>query len=149
MAGLLLVGCSHSVGAAGKATSVFKIKIGACLVPPTAIKAEISSIKVVRCSDPHTQEVFADVTYGTGVTAASTTSTGDAYPGAGVLTTYANGACLQQFQGYVGIDYQDSSLYYTYMLPSARSWSSNDRTIVCLITTTGQQLTASVKGSHL
>jgi len=149
LAGLLLVGCSHSVAAAGKSTSVFKLKIGQCLVPPTAIKAEITSINAVPCSQPHTQEVFANVTYGAGPPGATTTSVGTDFPGTPAVMTYANGACLEQFQSYVGVDYQDSTLYYTYLMPSARSWSSNDRRIVCLITTTGQQLTASVKGSHL
>jgi Septum formation len=149
LAGLFLIGCSHSATTAGKSTSVFKLKVGECLVPPTAIKAEITSINVVACTDPHTQEVFANVTYGSGPPGATTTSVSPDFPGTAVMMTYANGACLEQFQAYVGVDYQDSTLYYTYLMPSARSWSSNDRKIVCLITTTGQQLTASVKGSHL
>ncbi len=141
-----LVGCSHSVGSAGQGTSVFKMKVGDCIVPPTAIKAEISSVKVVRCSQPHTQEVFANVKFGS--IGSSTTSASDVYPGEDALETFANGACLQMFSGYVGVDYRYSTLYYTYMLPSARSWSDNDRTIVCVITTTGQQLRASVKGTR-
>jgi hypothetical protein len=148
MAAVLLVGCSHAVGSSGKGVSVFKVSVGDCIVPPTAIKAELTSVTVVPCSAPHTQEVFADVTYGALGTATTTASS--AYPGVDVLETFANGACLQQFAGYVGVDYRYSTLYYTYMLPSARSWSANppDRTIVCLITTTGRQLTASVKGTH-
>ena len=142
----VLVGCSHAAGSSGKGTSVFKVKVGACLVPPTSVKAEISSIKVVPCSDPHTQEVFADVKYGPIGT--STTQASDVYPGVTSLETFANAACLQQFAGYVGVDYRYSTLYYTYMLPSARSWSANDRTVVCVITTTGQQLTATVRGSR-
>ncbi|HEX3425108.1 MAG TPA: septum formation family protein [Acidimicrobiales bacterium] len=140
--------CSHTVASVGSNQSVFKLKVGDCLVPPTAIKAEINSIKVVRCAQPHTQEVFAKVQYGPLGTA--TTSASTAYPGVTPLETFANGACLQRFAGYVGVDYRYSSLYYTYMLPSPRSWSSsmNDRTIWCLITTTGQQLTGSVKGSR-
>jgi hypothetical protein len=39
-------------------------------------------------------------------------------------------------------------LFYTYLLPSVRSWAANDRTVVCLVTTTGQQLTASMKGAR-
>ena len=68
-------------------------------------------------------------------------------PGRPGLRSYADGQCLQQFRGYVGVDYRQSSLYYTYLLPSVRSWASDDRTVVCIITTTGQQLTSSVKGS--
>src|ERR1700738_2348338 len=145
LAGLLLSACSHS--SAKSATSVFKVKVGDCVVPPTDIKAEITSVTVVPCTRPHTQEVFADVTFGAAArSGATTTSTSDAFPGTAMLRTFADGACLQHFAGYVGVDYRDSNLFYTYMLPSARSWSSHDRTVVCLVTTTGQQLTASVKG---
>lgn len=144
-AGVVLTGCSHASNS-GNGASVFKLKVGNCVVPPTAIKAEISSVKVVSCTTPHTQEVFAEVPYGRLGTTTSTTS--DNYPGVAALQTYANGACLQDFASYVGVDYRYSSLFYTYMLPSARSWSSNDRTVVCLITTTGQPLTASVRGSR-
>ncbi len=147
IAGLLLAGCSHSKSSG---TSVFKIKVGNCVVPPTDIKAEITSVKVVSCAVAHTQEVYAFVTYGTLTRNAVTTSTSDAFPGTATLRSFADGACLQQFATYVGADYRDSTLFYTYMLPSARSWSSHhDRSVVCLVTTTGQPLTASVKGSRL
>ena len=64
------------------------------------------------------------------------------------LPDAAEGACAQRFQSYVGVAYQDSSLFFTYLLPSARSWEQgDDRTVLCLVTTTGQKLTASVKGS--
>ena len=141
----LLAGCSHAASTSGE--SVFKLKVGSCVVPPTAIKAEISSVKVVPCTTPHTQEVFAELPYGA-LGSSTTTSTSDNYPGVAALQTFANGACLQDFASYVGIDYRYSSLFYTYMLPSARSWSGSDRTVVCLVTTTGQPLTASVRGSR-
>ena len=147
-AGLAASGCSRAKATSG--TSVFKVKVGNCVVPPTDIKAEITSVKVVPCTTAHTQEVFAFVSYGISASAATTTSSTDAFPGAAALRTFADGACLQQFSNYVGVDYRDSTLFFTYMLPSARSWSTHsDRTIVCLVTTTGQPLTASVRGSRL
>jgi hypothetical protein len=123
----------------GVAVSVFHLKVGDCLVPPTNIQAELSSVKVVACKKPHTQEVYAKV---------DDDSAGDNYPGDTVLRSFADGQCLQRFQGYVGVDYRESSLFYTYLLPSARSWETKDRTVVCVITTTGQQLTTSVKASQ-
>jgi hypothetical protein len=110
------------------------------MVPPTSIHAELSSVKVVACREPHTQEVFALV---------SDSSAGDNYPGDTALRSFADGQCLQRFAPYVGVDYRDSSLFYTYLLPSVRSWAAKDRTVVCVITTTGQKLTSSVKGSRL
>jgi hypothetical protein len=38
----------------------------------------------------------------------------------------------------------------TYLLPSARSWQQGeDRSVLCFVTTTGDPLTNSVKGSKL
>ena len=52
--------------------------------------------------------------------------------------------CAQDFENYVGISYLDSSLFFTYLLPSARGWEQDrtDRAVVCFVTTTGAELTA-------
>lgn len=150
LVGLLAAACSHSAtGKSGQATSVFKVKIGQCMIPPTDIKAELTSVKVVPCTAPHTQEVYAVVNYGGATGHGATTTSSDAFPGVAALRTFADGACLQQFATYVGVDYRDSTLFYTYLLPSARSWNADDRKVVCVITTTGQQLAASVRDSRL
>jgi Septum formation len=141
-AGLLVAlgACGGSSGpSAGVDVSVFHLKIGECIIPPTSIQAELSSLKVVACKEPHTQEVFAMV---------DDSAAGDNYPGDTALRNFADGQCLQRFQGYVGVAYRYSSLFYTYLLPSVRSWAAKDRTVVCVVTTTGQQLTSSVKGSR-
>ena len=55
-----------------------------------------------------------------------------------------------EFQDYVGISYLDSSLFFTYLMPSARGWEQDtDRSVVCFVTTTGAELTASAKESRL
>jgi hypothetical protein len=129
-----------SLGGHGHNVSVFRLNKGDCVVPPTSIKAEISQVQVVPCKAAHTQEVFG----------MADDKGSDTYPGNGALKTFADGACLQQYAEYVGVDYRDSTFFYTYLLPSARSWNSdqvNDRRVVCLITTTGQPLYSSVKGS--
>lgn len=136
---LALGACGGSRPAPGVNLSVFHLKVGECLVPPKNVQAELSSVKVVSCRSPHTQEVFATVQDNTG---------SDQYPGDQALRTFADGQCLQRFRAYVGVDYRQSSLYYTYLVPSVRSWAASDRTVVCVITTTGQQLTSSVKGSR-
>jgi hypothetical protein len=118
--------------------SVFELRAGDCLTPPTDVKAELEKVRVVPCQDPHTQEAFAVESY----------DKGDAYPGDQALTAFADGICLERYQGYVGVAYQDSKLFYTYLLPSARSWNEGkDRKIVCIVTTMSDQLTASVRDS--
>lgn len=130
--------------ASGKNVSTFKLKPGECAVPPAQVKAELSTLRVVGCTQPHTEEAYAVVKY-TGAGAA----TGSNYPGDAPLTKFANGICAARYQGYVGVAYPDSSLFFTYLLPSPRSWQDDDRSVVCFVTTTGQQLKKSVKDSRL
>jgi hypothetical protein len=142
---LVLVLGRHSIFGSSKSpqsVSVFHLKPGTCLNPPAQITAELSSVETLPCHTPHTEEVYALVDYNE-----SGSGPGANYPGTVKLTSFAQGSCLQQFAGYVGIAYQDSSLFYTYLLPSVRSWSVDDRTVTCIITTTGAKLTSSVKGS--
>lgn len=136
-----LTGCGGS--SKGDGTSVFHVKAGQCFLPPSKVQAELTSLKRVSCTSGHTQEAYAVVAYtgsGSGFT--------DQYPGDTVLKTYADGVCAQKFSSYVGVDYQDSKLFFTYLLPSARGWQqTHDRDIVCFVTTTGAVLHKSVKGT--
>lgn len=138
-------GCSlFGSSGPGHSVSTFKLKPGDCLVPPTQVKAELSNVRVVACTQPHTQEAYAVVHMSGSV------ATADApYPGPAALKQFADGQCAQRYAGYVGVAYPDSSLFFTYLLPSPRGWQADDRSVVCIVTTTGNQLTKSVKGSRL
>jgi hypothetical protein len=64
------------------------------------------------------------------------------------LTQFAQGTCAQKFGSYVGVSYLDSSLFFTYLLPSPRSWEqANDRKVICFVTTAGGTITYSAKNS--
>jgi hypothetical protein len=146
VASAALAGCTGS-GSGAHDESVFDVKPGKCFVAPKDVMVELSKLSSVTCSKAHTLESYASVTY-TGSSAASAPSGGGAYPGNDALTKFAQGACAQRFTGYVGVDYLDSALYFTYLLPSARSWEQDDdRTVLCFVTTTGGTLKSSVKGS--
>jgi hypothetical protein len=142
----LASGCNWFGGGSGssKNVSTFKLKSGDCMVPPTQVKAELSKVKVVSCTTPHTQEVYAAAKF-TG----DNTGVNSPYPGDDSLKKFADGRCAQLYQGYVGVAYPDSSLFFTYLLPSPRSWQAGDRSVVCIVTTTGNRLTRSVKDSRL
>ena len=123
--------------------SVFSVGPGDCLSPPDKASEELSSLQTVPCTEPHTQEAYAVVAY------SKKTDTSD-YPGQSALEKFADGTCAARYGKYVGVEYPDSSLFFTYLLPSARGWQQNrDRNVVCFVTTTGQKLTASVRGSKL
>lgn len=140
----VLSGCGwFGRDSSNKSESVFSVKPGQCFVGPKDVKAQLSKLDRVDCSTKHTQEAYALVPF-----AGQAGGTASAYPGDDQLSTFAKGACAQRFGTYVGVNYLDSSLYFTYLLPSARSWEQDsDRTIICFVTTTGGTLSASVKGS--
>lgn len=145
--GVAVAGCSGG-DSRGDSTSVFKVSAGECFVPPEKVQAELTKIDRVPCSQAHTQEAYATVTYKS--SKSSVASLTADYPGETVLKQFADGACAQRFSTYVGVDYQDSSLFFTYLVPSARSWQqAHDRHVVCFITTTGSLLRKSVKDSKL
>lgn len=151
VAGALLAGCSLFGGGSGSTTSasVFSVRVGQCFQAPSKVQAELSSLKRTPCTSPHTREAYAVVAFAPTDAAGTAGSTAaSAYPGSDALSTFAKGACAQRFRSYVGIDYLDSSLFFTYLFPSVRSWEQDDdRKIICFVTTTGNKLTKSVKGS--
>jgi len=123
--------------------SVFAVKPGECFQAPGKVRAELSSITRTPCDQPHSQEAYAIVAYQVPAGASP-----DVYPGNAALTNFAQGKCAQLFGSYVGVDYLDSKLFFTFLLPSARSWQQeNDRNVVCFVTATDAILKASVKGS--
>jgi hypothetical protein len=138
-----LAGCSF-LGIGGNGTSgesVFSVKVGQCFLSPTAVKTQLSKVEQVDCSKPHGSEAYALPRYPAGDNAN--------YPGDSKIQKYAEAACASAFQAYVGVNYLDSSLYDTYLAPSPRSWQDDDRTVICLITDAGKQMTGSMKGSKL
>ncbi len=155
--------------------SVFSVKAGQCFTAPSSVKVQLSKLNRVECSKKHTLEAYAVAQYvpagarlpsgppspstpavPTGVPTAkpsfakpsASVPVSSNYPGEDVLKKFADGTCAQRFSEYVGVDYLDSDLFFTYLLPSARSWEqASDRNVLCFITTTGGTLTSSVKGS--
>lgn len=146
----LAAGCSFfDDGDDSDSVSVFDLEVGDCVRAPAPedVAVELTDVTTVPCDQPHEMEVFAHVDYPEQADA-DDTAAGSSFPGDATLKDFADGACAEQFAGYVGIDYRDSSLWFTYLVPSARSWQAEkDRTVLCLITTTGEQLSQSVAGT--
>ena len=126
----------------GEGVSVFHIEPGQCFEAQGEVKAQLSELTEHDCDQEHAQESYAVVEY-----VAEGSQTPDTYPGDDALAKFANGACAGEYGKYVGVDYLDSELFYTYLLPSARSWDDDDRSVVCFVTSAGEPLQGSVKGS--
>jgi hypothetical protein len=93
----------------------------------------------VPCAKPHDNEVYAvfDV--------AEQTFPGEALAG------IAHEGCLARFEGFVGNDYESSSLDIATLYPSAESWClQNDREVVCAVyVLEAKKLTGSVRNTRL
>jgi hypothetical protein len=142
LAALSLGGCSWFGGKSKPANQpVLTVGIGQCFESPSAVHTELTSLKRTSCKKPHALESYARVDYKKNVANL-------AYPGSDVLTKYAQSVCAQEFNSYVGIDYQDSSLFFTYLLPSPQGWEQNlDRYVLCFIESNASLRTTSAKGS--
>ena len=140
-AALVIAGCSGSDDDAAT-VSVLDLEVGDCVRAAAEVTAEVETVDRVSCETGHELELYSEVAFTTGAGDSGT------FPGDAALVTFAEGACAEGFEGYVGIDYRDSALYFTYLLPSARGWDQGpDTTVLCFVTTTGEQLTSSVRGT--
>lgn len=144
---LALTGCSFFDGDTSEALSVFDLEPGHCILAPEDVTVELTELTGVPCEEPHELEVYARSEFPEPTGAES--DAGSSFPGDAALKDFADGACAEEFASYVGVDYRDSALFFTYLVPSARSWQAeSDRTVVCLVTTTGEPLTQSVAGTE-
>lgn len=138
-----LAGCSSFDRDGTDQVSVFDLAPGDCIRAPEDVTVELTDLAQVSCDQPHELEVYAGVEYPEST--AATADAGSTFPGDAALKDFADGTCAEEFAAYVGVDYRDSRLYFTYLVPSARSWEAeDDRSVICLVTTTGEELTESV-----
>jgi Septum formation len=94
----------------------------------------------VDCAEPHVLEVFLQTQHPAAV--------GEPYPGDPALQAFAEEQCTGAFAGYVGRDFDSSSLdaYWTY--PDDQGWKANDRELLCMVALPGGgPVTGSARGS--
>lgn len=140
--------------------SVFSVEPGQCFAAPAEVVAQVSDLERVACGRPHDRELYARVTWAApGAEPAADTAGGgesqsppagtdeSAFPGDEALNAFAQAACAREFGPYVGREYLDSSLFFTYLVPSPRSWQDADRDVLCFANAAGEPLEGTVKGS--
>jgi Septum formation/Protein of unknown function (DUF2510) len=104
------------------AVDVFDLKVGDCLADSVPRGEEVSSVQSVPCSEPHSEEVYAAVTL----------PEGD-FPGEEAVSAQADELCAAEFESFVGLPYEESVLYLSYLTPTKESWSEGDREVVCSV----------------
>jgi Septum formation len=152
LAGLTLTGCSvlqdlvepepvrdetGEVVEAGE-DDVFSMKVGDCVADSVSSEQEeVTEVPVVPCSEPHDLEVYAEFALD-----------GEEYPGDEQADTLAFEGCLAEFEGFVGLRYEESTLDYTYYRPTEASWNGvDDRLVSCLILDPEGQSSGSLEGA--
>jgi len=118
----------------------FEVRVGDCFDDGSSFEGdEVSSVAGVPCSQPHDNEVYAvfDVA-------------DERFPGE-ALGGIAHEGCLERFEGFVGNDYESSSLDIATLYPSSESWSEqHDREVVCAVyDVDAKKLTGTVRNTRL
>ena len=116
----------------------FEVAVGDCFDDSNSFD-EISSLPGVPCLEPHDNEAYAVINL-----------TLDSYPAGDGMGDMASDVCLEQFESFVGRDYETSELDIFTMYPTSESWAQNDREVVCAVySMDASKLTGSVQGRAL
>lgn len=144
--GVTVSGCSALLGPAepvrddetGEITEaseadVLALRVGDCL-GPNDLEGDIESVATTPCSEPHGQEIYA-----------STVLPEGDYPED--IEALADDFCMGEFEGFVGLSYEESELYLAPMYPLQAGWESlDDREVLCLISAE-EDVTGTLKGA--
>lgn len=112
----------------GDGDDVFSLVVGDCFndSPGTDMGGDdnVDSVEIVDCSEAHEREVYESMEF---------EGDDDEYPGEQSVIDDADEYCIDEFEGFVGIPYDDSILYFLTFYPSEDSWEGGDREVLCLI----------------
>ena len=81
----------------------------------------ITTLNLSNCFAPHDAEIFAIGEY-----------SDRPWPGAEALAQDGDVYCLSEFGPYVGIAFEDSILFYDFLMPTEASWALGDREVLCI-----------------
>ncbi len=137
-AAVLTAGALATVSACG-GTSVLSLEVGQCITGQTDGEDQVSSVPVVDCAEPHTGEIYS----------LPQLPDGD-FPGDDAVQTSAGELCSgQDFQTYVGKSYEESEIYFSFLVPTEGTWADGDREIVCyLVNQDNSDITGSLRGAN-
>ncbi len=133
---LMLAGCAGADGdAAEPRGDVFSLEVGDCL-GEAELGAEIDSVEVLPCDEPHASEIYASIILGD-----------PEFPGIAAITAEADERCLAEFEAFTGGPWADSAYDFTYLHPTEGSWANGDREILCQIYDPAGPTTGSLQGA--
>lgn len=119
----------------GVETDAFAIEVGDCLNDGN-LEGEISTVPTIDCAEPHDSEAYASIIIDDGP-----------YPGEDAIFEQADADCVAEFNTFVGVNYDESVLNFSYYFPTEGSWENGDREILCLIYEDGTKTVGSLAGA--
>jgi hypothetical protein len=129
-----LAGCSVPTVVPEGEKDAFTLAVGDCI--NTSGATEVDTVPVVDCDEPHDLEIFA-----------ATEVTGDVYPGEEVVSDELDAFCEGDvFTDFIGLPYADSIYGTSGFHPTAESWESGDRELLCTVGNPDGQTTGTLEG---
>lgn len=140
----VLGGCQQAArdeaGQISEAGSVdaFEMRIGDCFNDGSIGADAVFSVPGVPCAEPHANEVYATFDLADGP-----------WPGTELVESKATDGCYDRFAKAIGATYEESDLYFSWLVPTAESWGElDDREVVCFAyEMEGEDLVGTVIGS--
>lgn len=124
---VLMLACAALIGAAATAAcqgNVFSLKVGDCFNNASADATSVSDVPITDCANGHDAEVYFIFDY---------PNAPSDYPGEDAIRVAGEAGCKPQFQGYVGIPFENSLYGYSYLTPTSTGWDRGDHTYDCII----------------
>ena len=119
--------------------SVFALQVGDCFDDDPSFAETVTEVAAVPCTQPHDNEIYYEYSM-----------TNAAYPGDDAALDAGAFRCLDEFDGFVGIDYLDSELDLFPITPTAESWAEGDRVVYCALYALDlRKLAGSMQGSRI
>jgi hypothetical protein len=129
LAALTLSGCSAItsllgdetvVEGEGDAQDIFTIEVGDC-INDSAAGESVTTVPTVDCAELHDSEAYKSIILDD-----------KEFPGADVIQTAADDGCSAAFEDFIGLSYDESIVNLNYYYPTAQTWLTGDREILCL-----------------
>jgi hypothetical protein len=94
-----------------------------CMQVSEDLPPEVERLPIIACSEPHTHEIYATIE-----------SQDPVFPGVEALGDFAQVECLEAFEPFVGTSPFDSTLSYSWLVPTLQSWNDEeDREVLCVL----------------
>lgn len=117
---------------ANENTDIFSIRVGDCT--NDVATEEVAAVPTVPCSEPHDNEAY----FAYDIEA-------DRFPGDDTVLAEAGDTCVSEFEGFVGLSYEESTLDVWPLVPTEATWADGDREVICFIYALSDDFTTPVQ----